>query len=238
MFLIESDYYHLIQSEVLDVVVDNNPEFRIDAELSAKVELESYLNERYDTVELFKEHAVWSFTSSYSTGDFVVLQPSDFILSTIYNVNDVVAYQGMAYICILVTTGVEVPTNATYFAPIGLVDTFYTCILDTTASTDLINDPTYWTEGDTRNALIRRYMIDVSLYELHSRINPRNIPEWRVQRRDDAISYMKSVADPRSNITPNFPTVDPDDDPDDNKTVGYDISYGGNSQQANGQNSY
>jgi len=48
--------------------------------------------------------------------------------------------------------------------------------------------------GDNRNAKIRNVTMDVSLFELHKRINPRNIPELRIIAKDDAISWLTKVA--------------------------------------------
>jgi phage gp36-like protein len=61
------------------------------------------------------------------------------------------------------------------------------------------------TTNYTLNATIKRMTIDILLYNLHnSRVNPRNIPENIVQKRDDAVGWLKSVADPRTNITAPF----------------------------------
>jgi hypothetical protein len=76
---------------------------------------------------------------------------------------------------------------------------FYTALVDTTAS-DPLTDETKYKEGDTRPALIRRHVVNISLYELHTRINPRNIPEFRIQKRDDSIKWLKMVQDPRNNV--------------------------------------
>lgn len=55
------------------------------------------------------------------------------------------------------------------------------------------------------NPTIKRMTIDILLYGLHnSRVNPRNIPENIVQKRDDAVTWLKSVADPRTNINAPF----------------------------------
>ena len=69
---------------------------------------------------------------------------------------------------------------------------------------DLVFQPIE-TEDYTLNATIKRMTIDVMLYGLHnSRVNPRNIPENIVQKRDDAITWLKSVANPRTNINAPF----------------------------------
>lgn len=59
----------------------------------------------------------------------------------------------------------------------------------------------YWIEGDNRNALVLQIMIDVVLYHILSRIQPRNIPDLRKERYDGndpnqnsgAIGYLKRV---------------------------------------------
>lgn len=76
---------------------------------------------------------------------------------------------------------------------------FYTALENTDAN-DILADETKFKAGDTRPALIRRHVVNIALYEMHSRINPRNIPEFRVQRRDDSIKWLKLVQDPRNNV--------------------------------------
>lgn len=52
---------------------------------------------------------------------------------------------------------------------------------------------------------IRRMTIDVMLYNLHnSRVNPRQIPENIVQKRDDAIKWLQDVADIKSRTSAPF----------------------------------
>jgi phage gp36-like protein len=75
--------------------------------------------------------------------------------------------------------------------------------------------------GAARDKLLIKLMIDIVLYEIFSKLNPRNIPEYRIQRRDDTIQYLKDVGNPRLNISPAFPlrVIDGDD-------RGFDISHG------------
>lgn len=57
----------------------------------------------------------------------------------------------------------------------------------------------------TFNPTVKRMVVDVMLYNLHnSKVNPRNIPENIVQKRDDAIKWLKDVANPRTNTTASF----------------------------------
>lgn len=127
---------------------------------------------------------------------YTALKTDDFVLGTAYTVGQYVVYLDARYIVALNTDGTQLPTNTQFWT----LDT-------TTISAGTLPTDVQFTKGDTRHPLALRYMIDVTLYELHSRINPRNIPEHRIQRRDDAISYLKMVIDPRKNISPNFPEL-------------------------------
>lgn len=60
--------------------------------------------------------------------------------------------------------------------------------------------------GSNRHPLIIMYMIDIALYHMHARINPRNIPDLRVKRHDDAIEWLKMVQ--AGKLTPKLPAVE------------------------------
>ena len=74
---------------------------------------------------------------------------------------------------------------------------------------------TYWTQGDNRNPQVKMYLIDIILYHLHSRINPRNIPELRAIRYDGdtpqqntgAIGWLKNIEKGKVNL--NCPEIEP-----------------------------
>lgn len=53
--------------------------------------------------------------------------------------------------------------------------------------------------GTDRNALLITITIDLVLYDVLSRINPRNIPELRMQRRDEATEVLKKTNEERMN---------------------------------------
>lgn len=55
------------------------------------------------------------------------------------------------------------------------------------------SDATKWTFGDNRNQQIVMYMVDVALYHSHASINPRNIPQLRIDRYNNAINWCKMV---------------------------------------------
>lgn len=47
--------------------------------------------------------------------------------------------------------------------------------------------------GTDRNALIVMYAVDILLYHVHSRLNPNQIPQLRVDRYDAAINWLKAA---------------------------------------------
>ena len=69
---------------------------------------------------------------------------------------------------------------------------FYTANSAITANT-LITD-TEWIKGDPRDPLMVEFMLDLTLYRIHARVAPNQIPETRIQRRDDAIAFLNKVA--------------------------------------------
>lgn len=85
------------------------------------------------------------------------------------------------------------------------------------------NTSSLWITSDPRDAQMVLYCCDLVLYHLHARIAPRNIPELRVKRYDDAIEWLKMCAE--GNVTPNLPLLSP--------KQGNRIRYGGGIRQIN-----
>lgn len=54
--------------------------------------------------------------------------------------------------------------------------------------------------GTARDPQLLNYIIDLTVYHLHSRIAPRNIPELRQTRYDNAIGWLKMCA--MGDVTP------------------------------------
>lgn len=71
-----------------------------------------------------------------------------------------------------------------------------------------ITNTAVYKEGDTRNQMLVNMCIDIALYHLHSRIAPRNIPELRVKRYDDAIEMLQQFAK-GDKVTADLPKIQP-----------------------------
>lgn len=108
-----------------------------------------------------------------------------------YQKNDIVKYYYSAFICKQTSLNIIPTPNNDYWD-------IYPSIFSSVLPTDTLS----WLEGDNRNEQLKACLIDIALYHLHSRINPRNIPELRKERYDGnspeqkggAIGWLKNVA--------------------------------------------
>jgi hypothetical protein len=159
----------------------------------------------------------------------------EFDYKVAYSVDDYVYWKGKYYRCRIATSGLDHesalqfrtienlplpnvfpddPNNGVQYWGTG---TAYV------AAEKFPTNTTYWQSGDNRNPQMVNYCIDICLYHLHSRISPRNIPELRINRYDDAISWLKKAAN--GDITASLPLIQP--------RAGGRIRYAGNVKQIN-----
>lgn len=97
-------------------------------------------------------------------------------------------------------------------------DDLFVVAADTAAGESPTTHPAKWTKTDNRHQYLLTLFIDVTLYHAHSRINPRNIPEFRIERYRDAVSWLKMVNSGK--VTPNFPILEAKEE------VGRNIHFG------------
>lgn len=64
-------------------------------------------------------------------------------------------------------------------------------------------------EVSDRKRVIVMYLIDLTLYHLHSNITPNNIPEIRYLRYERALKWLDKVLDGK--ITPDLPLIESDE---------------------------
>lgn len=136
---------------------------------------------------------------------YVTLPEAEFDYDTTYSIGDVVWYQNYTYTCAVACVNIK-PTETQYWT----VGTEYTI------TGDYPDDDTKWTLGDNRNQQIVLFLIDITLYHLHSRINPRNVPDLRKERYNGnsptdsggALGWLKSVASAKVNA--DLPEIAPE----------------------------
>ncbi|GAF75756.1 unnamed protein product [marine sediment metagenome] len=121
----------------------------------------------------------------------------------------------------------------------GTAKLYYLCIADATAQP--LTNTAFFTQIDDRNQKLVQITIDVFLYHLHTRLNPRNIPTHRkirydgdgdIQKSMNAIKWLTMVQ--KGTIAPNL-TVILDDDGE-QLDSGQSIIYGNSKINIRGAN--
>lgn len=290
-YLIAKDLAKQIQSENLSQIIGGDSSILSAAEATAIEEAKSYLVQKYDTTQEFKDMNPWNNQAVYKPTDRIYLDAAAYSATATYTVGEQVLQAGKVYAC---KTAIEAPQAFNpvnwdllgnqydlFFAvyPKPLFDynqqyavgdqvywngKVYTCAIQTkpisqqellqyrqyqnlpplnvapdnvnegvqywgsgtpysVAAGTLPTNTTYWTKGDNRSQQLLTTVVDIALYHVHSRISPRNIPDLRVKRYDDARNWLKMAN--RGDITAALPIIQP--------VTGMRIRYGGNVKQIN-----
>jgi len=105
----------------------------------------------------------------------------------------------------------------------------YVAIAD--GGTDLA-DTNSFTQSDSRNPKLVEVLVDIVLYNIHSRINPKSVPTQRKirydgddpEQRGGAIGWLKNVQ--KGSITPDLPVITDEDGetPQNTESVAYGTS--------------
>ncbi len=153
-----------------------------------------------------------------------------------YKAGDVVYWNGNKYTCVKPTVNIGhegLLQGGTYQNaplpnvfpddPVNGVAYWGTPVPYSIAAGTLTTDITAWVNGDNRDQQMVLYMIDVTLYHVHKRISPRNIPDLRVKAYDDAKQWLRYCAN--GDVTPALPVKQP--------RQGARIRFGGNVKNEN-----
>jgi hypothetical protein len=212
-FLIKYDYQTLIDEDNLNELTDGNDRLLNDAVDSAVEKVAGYIRHRYDAALVFKVVQVYSDTTAFVIGDRIFWEETAYSELATYATNDRVSYSGSIY-----EANQAVAPEAFDPAKWDLLaenETFYVCSVDSIGN--LPSSTAYFTAGDDRNALIKEITVDVVLYNIHSKVSPRNIPDVRrvrydgtgnLKEGDSAIATLMQCQ--KGNITLNLPVVTPD----------------------------
>ncbi|CAB4128293.1 hypothetical protein UFOVP105_30 [uncultured Caudovirales phage] len=218
-FLIRTDFLTSIETQDLDVITSTNDNILNDAIDTAEIMFKSYISDRYDVNFIFYNVLAYSYENTFQIGNKIVLYAEEFIFGKTYLVGNLVNDPATGNVYRSILNGTSQPlTNATYWTLYGVNKSIYECIA--IATNKRPNETAFFILKTSRNALVIRLMVDLVIYDLHSRLSPRNIPEHRIARRDDVIKYLKDIANPRSNVNPDFPLKTQEEN------QGVDISFG------------
>jgi len=160
----------------------------------------------------------WTAINAQGTIYFVTLPFPEFNYNLYYKIGSVVYWQGSVYTAKVATRvnnhsaalqSGDRRTAINIFPddPISGVTAWDVGVAYNITVGSLPTDITKWTLGDNRNPQLVNYCIDIALYHLHSRIAPRNIPELRVVRHDQAIQWLKDSG--QGKITADLPLIQP-----------------------------
>jgi hypothetical protein len=155
---------------------------------------------------------IFNYKSTYKAGDKVFWNGKVYtaILNTLSPSHDMaIQYPTYHDQPLLNVFPDDVVSGLNYWGP-GVAYTILAGTLPTNA--------TYYTNGDNRSQQLLEVLIDVTLYKIHSRISPRNIPDLRVLNYQHAIEWLKDCG--TGKVTPNLAKLQP--------YSGARIRYGGN----------
>lgn len=184
-FLKTSDYLPQIQTTDLNQIIESDYTNLYAAEIKAISRMRTKLVQRYMVDIELGTMTTYSNTTHYRTkqrvlgGDGETITAVNYferwVNTTAYVVGDIVTDdEGYVYTCLVANTN-QVLTSVVYWSPMINVST---------------SNTTYWTVGDNRYPLFVEMAIDMTLYLLYSRINPRNIPELRIERNREALEQL------------------------------------------------
>ena len=216
-FLRKKDYEYLITEANLRQIIDRDDSLLSEAITTAQSEVESYLRNYYDVSDIFAGFIEFSTSIPFTTDDRIVWIEQPHSTAMTYDTGDFTVFNCIIYKAL--EDGITGAFNKSKWEEIAPNETYYYCIADSTESYP--NDTDYFAKGDSRNQQIKTYTLDISLYHLHSRINPRNIPQLRMDRRDEAMKMLEKISDGK--ITADLPVRSDVDD-----VAGHNIIYGSN----------
>lgn len=227
-FILKHDLLTKIKAKELTILTEDtqNPDQELFTSIdAAQKELKSYISHRHDVALSMPPLYYYDPIKPREVGDVVIVySESAYDAATTYGNKALVLDPSTKRVYISLSDGNtgNALTVSTSWAPVDYSYRFFTSLV--TANTANVTDSASWTALplDPRDSLLKRMLIDLTLYDLHARIKPRQIPEHRVQLRDDTIKLLRDAADPRKNITLDLPLIDH------GLKSGVDLTYGGN----------
>ena len=192
-FLVKYDFQTLIDEDKLNQVTDDNDRLLNDAMDASIEKVAGYIRHRYDYDQVFKVVQPYAAGTAFVEDDRVFWDATAWDADTVYTSGDIVSIDTgtesnedeKIYQANDTTVAGESPlTTPAKWDLLADNNTFYTCIANSTGN--LPTNETYFTAGDDRNPLIKEITCDIVLYNIHSKVSPRNIPDVRRVRYDGA----------------------------------------------------
>lgn len=190
---------------------DCDYELRVMTEYSASTNYKTgqrVLQALPETIFYIKTFSVWKIKTQYYTGD-IVTDSDGYVFTALQDSIDVATTSTSYWDQLVNIPPTNAPTSTLWSSVTAYVvgnhvhdaeGNIYisiqngtnkpvTDVLYWTPVTVTVNS-TYWAEGDNRYSLFIELAMDMALYLLHARINPRNIPDLRIERNKEALDQL------------------------------------------------
>ena len=144
-FLVRNDFNQRINETDLNLIIDSDDRILNDAILSAQIEIESYLRDRFDVSLIFFNIQLFTMSLVLAIGDRFLLFAENYVSATNYHVGDLVNDENsnIVYRCIQNTTSSHEPlSNSAFWVAIGKQNQLYSCTLASTGNYP--NNATYF----------------------------------------------------------------------------------------------
>lgn len=123
-YLILQDYYSSIQDANLQQILASIDAYRLTKQATALEEIKSYLVQKYEISQEFRETLKYSYTATYNAGQLVYVDADAFSPASTYSLNAMVVYVGNVYYCKL-AVGTPGAFNLTNWTLIGAQYSFF-----------------------------------------------------------------------------------------------------------------
>lgn len=182
-FLFNTDYESIIQDVDLDQLTESNNQNLIDSEVKAISKMRTKLVQRYVVDIELGGNDVYSASKHYRAGERILSTTIFHVLTTFKVWSKTKAY----------VVG-DIVTDSDYYVYTCAADNSNKELTDTAFWTPMINiintNTTYWANEDNRYPMFIELAMDMALFNAYSRINPRNIPDLRIERNREALDQL------------------------------------------------
>ncbi len=195
MYIEKRDLYDFITQTNLEEIADKDIYIN-NAMSAAQQEIISYLANIYDTDTIFildGDIADFGISVAYVADDRIIWEVDEYDTGEIYDTDEYTSYDDgtHTYIYKSKEDGVTGAWDGTKWTKLSENGSFFYNILAGTG--DYPDNTDHWTKGNSQNAKLREVFADITIYNLHARVNPVQIPELRLDRRDNAVNWLKQL---------------------------------------------
>jgi len=113
------DYYQLrIQKTQLDQIIQNNDVVRVSSELESLAEMVSFLTQKYDVEDEFRDIKSYAYGQTYNANDLIELDAPLYVATNTYTLHSKTLYNSNVYVC---TTAITTPEafNSAHWKLVG-----------------------------------------------------------------------------------------------------------------------